>query len=103
MARYRLALKDKALARLLAPENAALHVVAQDLGVGVSTALKFTDPTCLRAGLESLQSARTGVNGLLARRLGVLPAGNVLGGLMNFQGRLLSLVCGWAGFGVTES
>ena len=37
MARYGQAFKDKALARLLAPESAALHVVAQELGVGVST------------------------------------------------------------------
>jgi len=37
MARYGQAFKDKALARLLAPESAALHVVAQDLGVGVPT------------------------------------------------------------------
>jgi len=37
VARYGQSFKDKALARLLAPESAALHVVAQELGVGVST------------------------------------------------------------------
>ena len=37
MARYGQAFKDKALARLLPPESAATHVVAQELGIGVST------------------------------------------------------------------
>jgi len=37
MARYGQAFKDKALARLLPPESAAAHAVAQDLGIGVST------------------------------------------------------------------
>ena len=37
MARYGQAFKDKAVARLLAPESASLEVVSREVGVGVGT------------------------------------------------------------------
>jgi transposase len=37
VARYGQAFKDRAVARLLAPESAAVEVVAREIGVGVST------------------------------------------------------------------
>ncbi|MFN8736285.1 MAG: IS3 family transposase, partial [Betaproteobacteria bacterium] len=37
MARYGQAFKDKAVARLLPPESAALEVVAREVGVGAGT------------------------------------------------------------------
>ena len=37
MARYGQAFKDRAVARLLAPEGSALEVVAREVGVGMST------------------------------------------------------------------
>jgi transposase-like protein len=52
MARYGQAFKDKALARLLAPESAALHVVAQDLGVGVPTLERWREQAHARAWMR---------------------------------------------------
>ncbi len=43
MARYGQAFKDKAVARLLPPESAALEVVARDMGVGVSTLQRWRE------------------------------------------------------------
>ena len=37
MARYGQTFKDRALARLLAPESTAIEVVAQEVGIGVGT------------------------------------------------------------------
>ena len=37
MARYGQAFKDKAVARLLPPESAALEAVSRELGIGVGT------------------------------------------------------------------
>lgn len=42
MARYGQAFKDKAVARLLPPESAALEVVAREVGVGAGTLERWT-------------------------------------------------------------
>ena len=43
MARYGQAFKDKAVARLLPPESAALEVVAREVGVGAGTLERWRD------------------------------------------------------------
>lgn len=43
MARYGQAFKDKAVARLLPPESAALEVVAREVGIGAGTLERWRD------------------------------------------------------------
>ena len=43
MARYGQAFKDKAVARLLAPESAAVEVVSREIGVAVDTLQRWRD------------------------------------------------------------
>ena len=49
MARYGQAFKDRAVARLLPPESAALEVVALEVGVGVGTLERWREDAQSRA------------------------------------------------------
>jgi transposase-like protein len=56
VARYGQAFKDKAVARLLPPESAAIEVIAQELGVSVDTLERWRGEALsrpARAGLDS--------------------------------------------------
>ncbi len=51
MARYGQAFKDRAVARLLPPENAAVEVVAREVGVGVGTLERWREDAQSRPAL----------------------------------------------------
>jgi transposase-like protein len=50
VARYGQAFKDKAVARLLAPESAALEMVSRELGIGVGTLERWREDAQSRPG-----------------------------------------------------
>ena len=50
MARYSEKFKDRAVARLLAPENAAIDVVAREVGIGSGTLERWRDDRIIITG-----------------------------------------------------
>jgi len=68
MAKYGQAFKDRAVARLLPPESAALEDVAHDVGVGVGTLERFDRriapcKAIWRAWVDIARSARASIAG----------------------------------------
>lgn len=57
MARYGQEFKDRAVARLLPPESAAVEVVARELGVGAQTLERWRSDALSRAGRERTWTA----------------------------------------------
>jgi transposase len=57
MARYGQRFKDKAVARLLPPESAALDVVAREVGIGATTLVRWRDEAQLRPVRERAWTA----------------------------------------------
>ncbi len=58
MARYGQAFKDKAVARLLAPESAAVEVVSREIGVAVDTLQRWRDESQSMPALGRAWTAR---------------------------------------------
>ena len=57
MARYGQTFKNRAVARLLAPESAALEAVARDVGIGVSTLERWRSQTKAKPAQQQVWTA----------------------------------------------
>ena len=57
MARYGQTFKNRAVARLLPPESAALEAVARDVGIGVSTLERWRSDALAKPGREQVWTA----------------------------------------------
>ena len=65
MARYGQAFKNKAVARLLPPESAALEVVAREVGVGVGTLERWREDAQSRPALGRAWTAGARLEGVV--------------------------------------
>lgn len=66
MARYGQAFKDRAVARLLPPESAALDVVGREIGVGPETLQRWRDDVRSRPERERVWSAGARLEAVIA-------------------------------------
>ena len=57
MARYGQAFKDRAVARLLPPESAALDDVSRDVGIGVDTLVRWRSDSMSKPGRDRVWTA----------------------------------------------
>jgi transposase len=57
LARYGQTFKNRAVARLLAPESAALEAVARDVGIGVSTLERWRSQALAKPAQEQVWTA----------------------------------------------
>jgi len=68
MARHGVTFKNRALARLLAPESASMEVVAQQIGVRTGTLERWRDEALSRPARERAWTAAARFDAVLARR-----------------------------------
>jgi len=66
MARYGQAFKDRAVARLLPPESAALDVVGREIGIGPETLQRWRDEVRARPERERVWSAGARLEAVIA-------------------------------------